>query len=157
MSANINLSKTQISKIVQLAGFVGRLLGPLIKFFLPSMKKVIKPSARSVLIPLGLTAADANIQTKIFWSGMTSLIISNETMECMIKIVTALEDYDLLIRSTIETIENEAKEQKGGFLIMLLGTLGASLLANLLAGEDVHVDDRIIWAGKVTIRAGWDF
>ena len=66
MSANINLSKTQISKIVQLAGFVGRLLGPLIKFFLPSMKKVIKPSARSVLIPLGLTAADANIQTKIF-------------------------------------------------------------------------------------------
>ena len=85
---------------------------------------------------------------------MTSLIISNETMECMIKIVTALEDYDLLIRSTIETIENEAKEQKGGFLIMLLGTLGASLLANLLAGEYVHVDDRIIWAGKVTIRAG---
>ena len=66
MYANINLSKTQISKIVQLAGFVGRLLGPLIKFFLPSMKKVIKPSARSVLIPLGLTAADANIQTKIF-------------------------------------------------------------------------------------------
>ena len=66
MSANINLSKTQISKIVQLAGFVGRLLGPLINFFLPSMKKVIKPSARSVLIPLGLTAADANIQTKIF-------------------------------------------------------------------------------------------
>ena len=66
MSANINLSKTQISKIVQLAGFVGRLLGPLIKFFLPSMKKAIKPSARSVLIPLGLTAADANIQTKIF-------------------------------------------------------------------------------------------
>ena len=157
MSANINLSKTQISKIVQLAGFVGRLLGPLIKFFLPSMKKAIKPSARSVLIPLGLTAADANIQTKIFWSGMTSLITSNETMECMIKIVTALEDYDLLIRSTIETIENEAKEQKGGFLIMLLGTLGASLLANLLAGEDVHADDRIIWAGKVTIRAGWDF
>ena len=157
MSANINLSKTQISKIVLLAGFVGRLLGPLIKFFLPSMKKVIKPSARSVLIPLGLTAADASIQTKIFWSGMTSLIISNETMECMIKIVTALEDYDLLIRSTIETIENEAKEQKGEFLFMLLGTLGASLLANLLAGEDVHADDRIIWAGKVTIRAGWDF
>ena len=57
LSTDIKLSKTQISKIIQSGGFFGRLLGPLLKTGLPLMKNVIKPLAKSVLIPLGLTAA----------------------------------------------------------------------------------------------------
>ena len=67
------------------------------------------------------------------------------------KIVTSFEDSGLLIKVVSETIENEAKEQKGGFLSMLLGTLGASLLGNLLTGKDT------ISAGEGTIRAGENF
>ena len=66
--SDIKLSKTQISKIIQSGGFLGRLLGPLLKTGLPLRKNVIKPLAKSVLIPLGLTAAtlavDAGIQKK---------------------------------------------------------------------------------------------
>ena len=56
-SADIKLSKTQLSKMIQSGGFLGRLLGPLLKTGLPLIKNVIKPLAKSVLIPLGLTAA----------------------------------------------------------------------------------------------------
>ena len=67
-SANINLSKTQLFKMIQPGGFLGRLLGPLLKTGLPLIKNVIKPLAKSVLIPLGLTAAasaaDAGIHKK---------------------------------------------------------------------------------------------
>ena len=73
LSTDIKLSKTQLSKMVQSGGFLGRLLGPLLKTGLPLMKSVIKPLAKSVLIPLGLTAAasaaDAGIHKKILWSG----------------------------------------------------------------------------------------
>ena len=69
-SANINLSKTRLHKIVNLGGFLGRLLGPLLKTESPIMKNVLKPLTKSVLIPLGLTAAasatDAVIHKKIF-------------------------------------------------------------------------------------------
>ena len=68
LSANIKLSKTQLSKMIQLGGFLGRLLGPLLKIGLSLIKKIIKPLAKSVLIPLGLTAAasaaDAGIHKK---------------------------------------------------------------------------------------------
>ena len=68
LSTDIKLSKTQLSKMIQSGGFLGRLLGPLLKTGLPLMKNVIKPLAKSVLIPLGLTAAaseaDAGIQKK---------------------------------------------------------------------------------------------
>ena len=68
-STDIKLSKTQLSKMVQLGGFLGRFLGPLQKTGLPMIKNVIKPVAKSVLIPLGLTAAasaaDAGIHKKI--------------------------------------------------------------------------------------------
>ena len=68
LSANIKLSKTQLSKMIQSGGFLGRLLGPLLKTGLPLIKNVIKPLANSVLIPLGLTAAasaaDAEIHKK---------------------------------------------------------------------------------------------
>ena len=89
-STDLKLSKVQISKITQSGGFLGRLLGPLLKTGLPLIKNVIKPLAKSVLIPLGLTAAasaaDAGIHKKILGSGNTTLIISNEEMNDIMKI-----------------------------------------------------------------------
>ena len=79
-------------------------------------------------------AADARIHKKILGSGTTALTISNDETKD-IKIVKSLEDFKLLLKGDIETIQNEAKEQKRGFLSMLLGTLGASLLGNNLAGN----------------------
>ena len=70
-------------------------------------------------------------------SGNTTLIISNEEMNDIIKIIQALEDSDILSKGVTKTIKNETKEQKGGFLSMLLGTLGASLLGNLLTGKGI--------------------
>ena len=64
-SADIKLSKTQLSKMIQSGGFLGRLLGPLLKTGLPLIKNVIKPLAKSVLIPLGLTAAASAADTGI--------------------------------------------------------------------------------------------
>ena len=142
-STDIKLSKTQISKMIQSGGFLGRLLGPLLKTGLPLIKNVIKPLAKSVLIPLGLTAAasaaDSGIHNKILGSGHnnTTLTISNNEMEDIIKIVKYLEDSGLLLKGVSETVQNEAREQKEGFLSMLLGTLGASLLGNILAGKVV--------------------
>ena len=79
MSTDLKLSKAQISKIIQSGGFLGRILGPLLKTGLPLTKNVIKPLAKRVLIPLGLTAAlsaaDAGILKKILGSGNTTLII----------------------------------------------------------------------------------
>ena len=97
LSTNIKLSKTQLSKMAQSGGFLGRVLGPLLKIGLPSMKNVVKPAAKSALIPLGLTAAasalDAGIHKKILGSGhdnTATLIISNDEMEDIIKIVNLL-------------------------------------------------------------------
>ena len=70
-------------------------------------------------------------------SGNTTLIISNEEMNDIMKIIQALEDSDILLKGVTKTIKNETKEQKGGFLSMLLGTLGASLLGNLLTGKGI--------------------
>ena len=107
LSTDIKLSKTQLSKKIQSGGFLGRLLGPLLKTGLPLIQNVIKPLARSVLIPLGLTAAasatDAGIHKKILGSGhnhpsSTTLIISNDEMEDVIKIVKCLEDSGLLLK-----------------------------------------------------------
>ena len=104
---------------------------------------MIKPLAKSVLILLGLTAAasaaDAGIHIKILGSGtMTTLTISNDEIYDIIKIVKSLEDSGLLIKGVTETVQNEIKEQKGGFLGALLGTLGASLLANILIGKGIY-------------------
>ena len=152
-SANIKFSKTQVSKMIQSGGFLGKLLGPLLKTGLPLISNVIKPLAKSVLIPLGLTAAasaaDAGIHKKILGSGNTTLIISNKDMEDLIKIVKSLEDSGLLLNGVTESVKNEIKEQKSGFLSMLLGTLGASLLGNLVAGKGVdRAGDGIVKTGK---------
>ena len=96
MSTNLKLSGAQNSKIIESGGFLGRLLGPLLKTGLPLIKNVIKPLAKSVLISLGLTAAasaaDAEIHKKILGSGTATLIISNEEMNDVMRIVQALED-----------------------------------------------------------------
>ena len=100
--------------MIQSGGFLGKLLGPLLKTELPLIKNVIKALAKSVLVPLGLTAAaaaaDAGIHKKISGSGHnTTLIISNDEMEEIFKIVNSLEDYGILL----EGVSDEAKEQKG--------------------------------------------
>ena len=82
-------------------------------------------------------------------SGTTTLIISNDEMNDILKIVKSLEDSGLLLKGVSETIQHEAKEQRGGFLSMLLGTLGASLLGDKLSGKSV------IRTGEGTIRAGY--
>ena len=102
-----------------------RLLGPLLKTGLSLMKNGIKPLAKSVSIPLGLTAAaaaaaDTGIHKKISGSGTTTLIISNDEMKDIIKIVKSLENSGLLLKGVSKTIQNDAKEQKRGFLSMLL-------------------------------------
>ena len=146
--------------MIQSGGFLGRLLGPLLKTRLPLTKSVIKPLAKSVLVPLGLTAAasaaDAGIHKKILGSGHnnnTNLIISNDEIDDILKIIGSLEDSGVLLKGVSETIQHEAKEQRGGFLSMLLGTLGASLLGDILSkglsGKGV------IRAGEGTIRAGY--
>ena len=159
LSTDIKLSKTQLSKMIQSGGFLGSLLGPLLKTGLPLTKSVIKSSAKSVLIPLGLTAAasaaDAGIHKKILGSGHnnTTLIISNDEMDDILKIFKSLQNSGVLLKGASETIQHEAKEQRGGFLSKLLGTLGASLLGDVLSkglsGKGV------IRAGEGTIRAGY--
>ena len=123
------------------------------------MKNVIKPLAKRVLIPLGLTAsasaADAGIHKKILGSGNTTLIISNEEMNDIIKIVQALEDSNILLKGVTETVKNETKKQKGGFLSMLLGTLGAILLGNLLTGKGFVRAGSGNNKGKGVVRAGY--
>ena len=162
--ANIKLSKTQLHKIVQSGGFLGRPLGPLLKTGLSLTGNVLKPLAKSVLIPLGLTAAasaiDTAIHKRMFGSGFTTLIISNDEMNDIMKIVKSLEESGLLIKGMSETSQNEAKEQSGGFLGMLLGTLGASLLGNLLTGKGGIVTSQgleTFRVGKGTIRAYENF
>ena len=99
--------------MVQLRGFLGRLLGPLLKTGLPLKGNVLKPLAKSVLVPLELTAAasatDTAIQKKIFGSGTTTLVFSNEDPNDIMKIVKSLEESGLLIKGVSETIKNEAK------------------------------------------------
>ena len=153
--ADIKLSKNQLSKIIQSGGFLGRLLGLLLKKGLPLISNVIKPLAESVLISLGLTAAasaaDVGIHKKRLGSGNTTLIISNDEIHDIIKNVKSLEDSGLLLKGVTETVQNEVKEQKGGFLSMLLGTLGASLLGNILTGKEIYRAGK----GKGVLRAGY--
>ena len=98
-SANIKLSKTQLHKIGQSGGFLGRLLGPLLKTRLPSIGNVLKPLAKTIFILLGLPkvapATDAAIHKKMFGSGTTTLIISNEETNDIMKIITSLEESGL--------------------------------------------------------------
>ena len=108
--------------MVKSGGFLGRLLGPLLKTGLPLMKSVIQPLAKSVLIALGLTAAasaaDAAVHKKISGSGHnTTLIISNNEMKDILKTVKSLEDYGLLQKGVSETIKTKQKNIKEDFFV----------------------------------------
>ena len=129
------------------------------------------------LIPLGLTAAasttDEAIHQKVFGTcpsdlaSHTTLLISNEEINGIMKIIKSLEEFGLLVKGVTETITNEVKGQKGGFLSMLLGTLGASLWENVSTNKGmiatsqgrgtIRAGKGKIRAGEDTIRAGQDF
>ena len=92
-----------------------------------------------------MSATDAAIQKKMYGSGNKTLIISlifsiisNNDLNDLIKIVAALEERDILLKGTTKTTKNNTKKQEGGFLSMLIGTLGASLLGNLLTGKGLY-------------------
>ena len=158
-TVDIKFSKIQLSQMIQSGGVLGKLLGPLLKTGLPLIKNVITSLAKSVLIPLGLTAAasaaDAGIHKKILGSGNTTLIISNKDIEDLIKIVKSLEDSGLFLKGVTESVQNEVEEQKGAFLSMLLGMLGASLLGDLLTSKGVNRKGKGIHrAGEGIVRAG---
>ena len=142
-------------KIGQSGGFLGRPLGLLLKTGLPLMKNLIKPLTKSILIPLGLkasaSATDAAIHNKMFGSGIATLMLSNEEMNDIMKTVKSFEKSGLLLEGVSETIKNEKKEQEGGFFGMLLGSLGANLLGNLLTSKGT------IRASEGTITAGQNF
>ena len=116
LTTDMKLSKAQIKKLIQSGGFLGKLLsklaGPLIK--------VALPLAKNVLEPLGLTAArsaiDGGIQKKIHGSGV-KLIIEQEDMNDIMKIIEALENSGILLKGVSKTIENETKEQRGMLLV----------------------------------------
>ena len=119
------------------------------------MKSVLIALAKPVLLPFGLSAAMSDavaaIQKNLHGLGMTALIISDEEIKDIMKMFKSLEESELLIKGISETIKNEAKEQKGGILPVILVTLAASILRNALTRKG------IIRAGEGTIRAGQDF
>ena len=119
LATDIKLSKAQIKKLIQSGGFLGELLSKLAG----PLMKVALPLAKNVLAPLGLTAAmsaiDGSIQKKIHGSGV-KLIIEQEDINDVIKIIEALENSGILLKGVTKTIENETKEQRGGFLVCYL-------------------------------------
>ena len=148
LATDIKLSKAQIKKLIQSGGFLGKLLSKLAG----PLMKVAMPLAKNVLAPLGLTAAmpaiDGSIQKKIHESGI-KLIIEEDDMKDILKIIEALENSGILLKGVTKMTENETKEKRGGFLSMLLGPLGASLLSNLLTGKGImRAGDGIVRVGE---------
>ena len=145
-ATDIKLSKSQIKKLTQSGGFLGKLLSKLAG----PLMKVAMPLAKNVLAPIGLTAAmsaiDGSIQKKMRGEGI-KLIIEQEDMNDIMKIIEALENSGILLKGVKKIIENETKEQRGGFLSLLLGTLRVSLLGNLLSRKG------IMRAGEGIVRA----
>ena len=159
-------------KTGQSGGFLGRFLGPLSKTGFLLMKNVLKTLAVLILL-------NAAIQGEILGSGMhllnvtkqTTLLISNEEMDDIIKVIKSLQVSGLFKKGLSETIQNEPQQQKGGFLAMLLGTLEASLLGILLGGRQVKrlkssnilergfmkASESTIRADEITFRAVQDF
>ena len=115
--------RSQLCKTGQSGEFFGRPLGPLLKAGLPLIGNVLKALAKCLLIRLELTAtksaADAAIHKKMFESANTALVVSNEEMKYIMKIVKSLAESRLLIKRASETTKNEAKGKKGGFLSII--------------------------------------
>ena len=110
-STDIKLSKTQLSKMIQSGGFLGNLLGKLAD----PLMKVAMPLAKNVLAPLGISAAmsaiDGSIKNKMLGSGATTLIISNDEMNDILKIVKSLENSGLFLKGVSETMKLKNKEE----------------------------------------------
>ena len=126
------------------------------------MKNLLKPLTKSVLIPLKLAQAasttDSNIQKNIFGSGMTTMIISNEEINDIMKIIKSLKQAGLLKKRVSNTDENKTKAQKDAILEMSLGTLSVTLLRSLLTSKRViRACGSVIRAGGGRIRATKDF
>ena len=155
MSVDFKLSKKQIKTLIQSGRFLGSLLGKLAG----PLMKVAMPLAKNVLAPLGLTAAmsaiDGSIQKKMLGSRTNAtLIISNDDIKDIMQIIQSLEDSDILLKGVTISMTTQTKEQKVGFFSMLLGTLGASLIGNLLSGKGMlRAGEGILRAGEGTTRA----
>ena len=110
------VTKIQISKIIKSGGFLARLLAPLLKVDLSLMKNVLQLLAKTVLIPLRLTAAasppDAGIYKTVLGYGITTLTKSNKEKKDIMKIVKSLKGSGLLLKGVTRTIENEKKQTK---------------------------------------------
>ena len=151
--------------MIQSGGFFGRLIGLLLKTRKPLIKDVNKTvnsskCFNSISINQSSTAADAGIHKTIIWFGnyplgsalhTTVLVIWNDEMKIIIKIAKSVEDSGLLLQGISEVIQNKTKEQKEGFLSMLLSTLGQSLLGNILACKEMNRP------GEEFIKAGYGF
>ena len=156
-SIDLKRSKAQISKMIKSGGFLGSLLSKLAGQFMKIAIRLVK----NILASLGITAVASAIDARIkkknnkkHGSGTTILIISNEEMNDIMKVAQALEDSNILLKGVTKTIKNEKKEQKGGFLTMLLGTLGASSLGNLLTGKGIVRVGTGNKKGKGIVRGG---
>ena len=121
--------------------------------------KVAVSLAKNILALLGITVAssaiDVGIQKKMHGSGTTTLTVSNKEMNDIMKIVQALENYNILLKGVTEIIKNETKEQHEGFLGILVVTLGSILLGNLLSGKGIVRASSGNKKGKRIVRAGY--
>ena len=164
LSANMKLSTTHFSKKIHVGEFPGINIGALMKAGLPLIKNIIKPLAKSLPVPLRLTAAapppDASFLQIILVSRTRPLTISNKEKEDIKKIIRYFEEFDLLIHYVSKRIKNETSEEKGGFLGTLLCRLDTSLLVTMLTRKGViKTGERVIQACERTIsnRAVQDF
>ena len=128
-------------------------LPPSKRVALALIKNVFTSLTESLLLPSGLTetvsTTDEGIQKRCFRSGMTNLILSNEELHDIMKMVKSYKHACLLIKVVSKTTDNDAKKQKAGFLAMLLGTLAVNVLGNILAGkEEIRASEGVIGAGQ---------
>ena len=130
------MSKVHIKKIIMPGGSLVKLLGPLIKTGLPFIKVCCETIRISRIICCKQFNRQFNSKKKMYGSGTTTVIISNNELNDIIKIVQALESQGISLKGVTEKIKNDIKKQKGGALGMLLGTLGA--LGNLLSGKGLY-------------------
>ena len=148
-STDIKLSKVQLTKM-QKDGFL-RFLAPLLKSGLPLLKSVIKPLGMLGLTAAASSATDAAIHKKVLGTGNhPTLIVSNDDMQDLLKVIKSLENSGLLLGGITDTVKNEAKVQKYGFLSTLMSVLESTLLRGMLSGKGV------IRAREGTIRAGYE-
>ena len=148
MLTDIKLSKAQISKIIQFGGFLGSLLRSINESSNSFSKKCFRNNNSC------FNDWCRNSKENI-WFSDNNFNNFKQKKEWHNQIVQALEDSNILLKGVTKTIKNETKEQKGGFLSMLLGTLGASLLGNNLAGKEIVRAGSGNKKRKGIVRAGY--